>query len=647
MPFAKDDSTTPAAAGPALTSTTPTAPSPVIVRPIVATPGKQSSETTPAAAKREVSMASHDSDDGSPSGGDNATTKSASSARAKRKKASRACLHCQKAHLTCDDARPCGRCVKRGLAGTCHDGVRKKAKYLQDVELDELYYANGGPGGGIGLVAGGDAARPLIQTTTHATQTTGPTSIPMMPYGGYNGGGGLVATGAVPRLTPGLSTQSSDPAIFQAPPQTISMAAVSMDGGQSNGDNIFDDTFLFDYPPLSSYDFDSKAANLEYSMISTMLGRAMTPTAELTESYSMSPQALRPSAAPHFPSGGAVAGGGSMQAPAKAWSSPNSGAVSGASPGNTPAPVGQQHRPHQSSQLANAPQQASSSSSASASASNPTQQSGGLPHDSIKYDMPSPATSNQSYSSHHSRSQPAPPSTYLDPHGQRPTPVARRAVPGAGKDPSSIYKAITRPFSYTNGYHLLNAYLRNRFDKTDLVRIARAIVGYRPSFIALTKTLREEDLTFMEVCFQRTLLEYEKFVGYSGTPTVVWRRTGQIELVGKEFCLLTGWSREALLGKQTFIVELMDDASVVEYFEQFSQHAFGDTSSVVTSATLRLGHGSSKAVGGGGGDEKKQKKRDDDGDDQGTVNCAFCFTIKRDVFDIPMMIVGNFLPCLS
>lgn len=210
---------------------------------------------------------------------------------------------------------------------------------------------------------------------------------------------------------------------------------------------------------------------------------------------------------------------------------------------------------------------------------------------------------------------------YTDPHGQRPTPVARRPFTPGRTEPSSVYKSITKPFSYTNGYHLLNNYIRSRFQKDDLLRIARAIVGYRPSFIALTKTLREEDLTFMEVCFQRTLLEYEKFVGYSGTPTIIWRRTGQIELVGKEFCLLTQWSREQLLSKQTFIVELMDDSSVVEYFEKFSAHAFGDTSSVQTTCVLMTPN-------------------------RRAVPCAFCFTIKRDVFDIPMMIVGNFLPVL-
>src|SRR5271170_6799772 len=29
-------------------------------------------------------------------------------------------------------ARPCQRCIKRGLQESCQDGIRKKAKYLQD-----------------------------------------------------------------------------------------------------------------------------------------------------------------------------------------------------------------------------------------------------------------------------------------------------------------------------------------------------------------------------------------------------------------------------------------------------------------------------------------------------------------------------------
>lgn len=36
------------------------------------------------------------------------------------------------------DERPCQRCIKRGLADGCQDGVRKKAKYLHDAPADAL-----------------------------------------------------------------------------------------------------------------------------------------------------------------------------------------------------------------------------------------------------------------------------------------------------------------------------------------------------------------------------------------------------------------------------------------------------------------------------------------------------------------------------
>lgn len=67
-----------------------------------------------------------------------------------RKKVAKACLACQKSHLTCDESessvaslltmaegseRPCTRCLKKGVGDACVEGVRKKAKYL--LEGDE------------------------------------------------------------------------------------------------------------------------------------------------------------------------------------------------------------------------------------------------------------------------------------------------------------------------------------------------------------------------------------------------------------------------------------------------------------------------------------------------------------------------------
>lgn len=189
-------------------------------------------------------------------------------------------------------------------------------------------------------------------------------------------------------------------------------------------------------------------------------------------------------------------------------------------------------------------------------------------------------------------------------------------------EPEEIYAKITRPFSYTPGFHRMIAYLRRRFPREMLVKMAESMASYRPSFIACTTSLREADLIFMEQCFQRTLLTYDNVLKVSGTPTVVWRRTGEIAYVGTEFCILTGWSKELLLGeRRTFIVELLDDKLVVEYFQLFLRIAFGDfLGATMTECTLLT--------------PTKDVK----------IRTGCMWTLKRDVFGIPMMIIGNFLP---
>ncbi len=52
--------------------------------------------------------------------------------------------------------------------------------------------------------------------------------------------------------------------------------------------------------------------------------------------------------------------------------------------------------------------------------------------------------------------------------------------------------------------------------------------------------------------------ELDKLMSFSGTPTVVWRRTGEICLVAPEFCMLTEWAMEDLVGpgKRKYIYEV-------------------------------------------------------------------------------------------
>lgn len=53
----------------------------------------------------------------------------------KRRKVNHACVYCRRSHMTCDQTRPCSRCIKRDIGHLCHDEPReKRTKSEQDVE---------------------------------------------------------------------------------------------------------------------------------------------------------------------------------------------------------------------------------------------------------------------------------------------------------------------------------------------------------------------------------------------------------------------------------------------------------------------------------------------------------------------------------
>ncbi|OCH95120.1 hypothetical protein OBBRIDRAFT_643600 [Obba rivulosa] len=193
-----------------------------------------------------------------------------------------------------------------------------------------------------------------------------------------------------------------------------------------------------------------------------------------------------------------------------------------------------------------------------------------------------------------------------------------------GDRAQSVYNSVTKPYDYTEGYHFLMKHLPQRFEKNDILRIVRALAIFRPSLIALQMPLSEEDEVFVEKCFQRSLVELDKLVSFSGTPTVAWRRTGEICLVGPEFCMLTSWEKEELVGvgKRKYIYELFENQSVVEYWENFANHAFENTTQSVYSHCVLL-----KPSGA-------------------PVPCTFCFSIRRDIMDLPSLVIGQWLPLL-
>ncbi|KAG2224083.1 hypothetical protein INT45_004964 [Circinella minor] len=548
----------------------------------------------------------------------------------KRKKATRACFHCQKAHLTCDDSRPCQRCIKRGLAQTCTDAVRKRAKYLQGNTSDNN--------------------NSTTSTSSSSSTVTAPST--------------------------DLFTNNSF--------SVDTMGDHHQQSSQQQSMGFVDANQLLNFS-LGDLGFGSESAGLEYGFIGNMLQNPLDPSSlndvnnppSAAMNLANSSTALLPPNANNNNNGFSSSPSSSTlftlsnngqptsqtpyMAPQGLSLFPMSQTVAfapGANPlANTQLPHQEVTTPTNTNTTITTPTSTPNSTTISVSSSSTNKKNSNNKNDNKNSgnnkdneQQRSSSTSSSSSKQQFAAIQQKSPNNFTittTPVASSPTsqsnispsssPSATKrhnaSISSAGSNgivprrklntPETVYLGVRRPFNYAEGFHYLIEYVKEKMSREDLMRISRALALFRPSFLALIMNLNEEDLVFMEKCIQRTLLEYEKLISFSGTPTVVWRRTGEVCLVGKEFLLLTQWPRDTLLNKKTYIYELMDNRSAVEYWEKFSTHAFDNTDKSCTYSCI-LKTPSQKAV-----------------------PCTFCFTIKRDIFDLPSVIVGNFLPILS
>jgi hypothetical protein len=613
--------------------------------------------------------------------------------RPRRKKARRACFACQRAHLTCGDERPCQRCIKRGLQDACHDGVRKKAKYLHDAPDGALM-----PGNFYNQTASMRANPPFTMNGAKSQQSSnafyhrppfnvyeqnkpqGQMTSQMLPenaltQNSFNAPSPTSPTFALtanPSLPVSMAQQSSDPA----------SSAATAPSQNAFGGPFFDpsDPALFNFD-LASMNFGSHYGALEFGV----LGHLATGAGDTPPSDAGTAGTQHGSIGQRFPT--PVPGSGFE------------------SPGNQPSfmfsdPI-----------LNDWPN--SSQPSGPVNVGTMYNQGNMVPGPILKQEEPlayaiesgnfaSPGSMNSLATNLDDTPGPSLHSTVTIPKSKPPlitTPRMRQQSLSVGmkrrlRNPSSIYESVKEPYSYTSGFHSLTAFIQRRFSPQKTLRIAKALASIRPSFIATTRTLNQDDLIFMEKCFQRTLWEYEDFINACGTPTIVCRRTGEIAAVGKEFSVLTGWKKEVLLGKEpnlnvntgsfsgtssrasftpriptqeamtvasgriqpVFLAELLDDDSVIEFYEDFARLAFGDSrGSVMTTCRLLKyrtkedldltksednrynSHFGKSGIAGESGMNQLGFK-------DGKVECSYCWTVKRDVFDIPMLIIMNFLP---
>ncbi|SCU82743.1 LADA_0C07668g1_1 [Lachancea dasiensis] len=186
---------------------------------------------------------------------------------------------------------------------------------------------------------------------------------------------------------------------------------------------------------------------------------------------------------------------------------------------------------------------------------------------------------------------------------------------------AKLEAGLLRPYNYAAGYARLQAYMDKNMTVASKQRILNPLSIIRPEFRAIARSLKDVDLVLVEESFERMLLSYDRVFTSMSMPACLWRRTGEIYRGNKEFASLVGCKVGDLRDGKLSIYEVMTEESTVSFWEKYGSIAFDkDQKAVLTSCKLCAPNGNRQTP------------------------CCFSFTIRRDRYNIPICIVGNFIP---
>lgn len=190
---------------------------------------------------------------------------------------------------------------------------------------------------------------------------------------------------------------------------------------------------------------------------------------------------------------------------------------------------------------------------------------------------------------------------------------------------AKIEAGLLKPYNYISGYTRLQKWMDTNMPAPSRQRILNVMGTFRPMFRSIAQSLTDYDLVMVEEAFERLLLEYDRVFSSMGIPACLWRRTGEIWKSNKEFAALVGVPIEQLKDGKTCIYELMNEESAVNYWEKYGNIAFdAGQKAVLTSCVLRSPDSQNTDLGNGGVGKE--------------VQCCFSFTIRRDKYNIPLLV---------
>ncbi|KAJ1325116.1 RNA polymerase II-specific transcription factor-like protein [Microdochium nivale] len=183
---------------------------------------------------------------------------------------------------------------------------------------------------------------------------------------------------------------------------------------------------------------------------------------------------------------------------------------------------------------------------------------------------------------------------------------------------------MLKPFNYIKGYARLGKYMDGHIAPSSKQKILRQLDRFRPKFREKAQGLTDMELIYVEMWFEKTLMEYDRVFAAMAVPACCWRRTGEIVRGNREMAELIHVPTDSLRDAKLSLHEILTEDSLVRYWEEFGTIAFDPAHDTLLTACAL--------------------KSPDDQSKDPIVNCCFSFMIRRDEHKIPSLIVGNFLP---
>lgn len=110
---------------------------------------------------------------------------------------------------------------------------------------------------------------------------------------------------------------------------------------------------------------------------------------------------------------------------------------------------------------------------------------------------------------------------------------------------------LLKPFNYIQGYKRLADYLETHIQPSSKQKILAQLNKFRPKFREKVQLMTDLQLVYVEMWFEKTLMEYDRVFASMAVPACCWRRTGEIFRGNREMAELIGVEVEELRDVRT------------------------------------------------------------------------------------------------